>query len=51
MDYKLDSVSKNITRTADGASIPPDPENVDYQTYLAWVALGNSPAPVDDDTV
>lgn len=34
----------NILRS-DGASIPPDPMNMDYVVYLAWVAAGNSPTP------
>ena len=29
----------------DGAHIPPDPMNRDYEEYLAWVAEGNTPAP------
>lgn len=26
-------------------SIPFDPENIQYQEYLAWVAAGNTPDP------
>ena len=25
-----------------------DPDNTDYQEYLAWVAEGNEPLPADD---
>jgi hypothetical protein len=35
----------NIIRLFDGATIPADPENLDYQAYLAWVELGNTPLP------
>ena len=28
-------------------SIPPDPDNSDYQAYLEWVAEGNTPAPAE----
>lgn len=42
--YQLTS-GTGILRTSDGAFIPPDPANVDYQTYLAWVAAGNTPDP------
>jgi hypothetical protein len=29
-------------------SIPLDPDNTDYQAYLKWVALGNTPTPADE---
>jgi len=28
-------------------NIPFDPDNTDYQAYLAWVADGNTPDPAD----
>ena len=31
----------------DFASIPEDESNRDYQEYLAWVAEGNTPDPVE----
>lgn len=42
--YKLNN-SIIITRIADGAGIPPDVRNTDYQQYLAWLAEGNTPEP------
>ena len=44
--YKLTNTS-SIIRTTDGAYIPADPGNRDYQDYLTWVALGNTPTPAD----
>lgn len=41
-DYVL-VVSENGTKV-----IPFDPDNTDYQSYLAWVAEGNTPEPADE---
>lgn len=36
-----------VLRTSDGAFIPFDPANTDYQEYLKWVAAGNEPLPAE----
>ena len=39
--------TNQIKRISDGAWIPFDEANTDYQEYLAWVAEGNTPAEAD----
>ena len=36
-----------IRRIADGACIPADEANTDYQEYLEWVSEGNTPEEAD----
>ncbi len=46
MSYTLTS-SASVIRDADGAVIPADPRNVDWQAYEVWLAAGNVPAPYE----
>ena len=47
--YKLQKIvepytqNNCVTRLSDGACIPFDPDNTDYQAYLKWIEEGNTP--------
>ena len=43
---KTDSV---IRRVSDGACIPFNPDNTDYQAYLRWLEAGNVPTPAEEN--
>ena len=50
--YKIlkDDLTKRefgVRRIQDGASIPFDPDNTDYQAYLKWLDEGNTPLPAE----
>ena len=51
MTYKLitNLAGENfVIRLTDGAWIPVNEGNTDYQEYLAWLAEGNEPLPADE---
>ena len=56
MRYKLtkniDGIisTTQVQRISDGAFIPFNPANTDYQEYLEWVAEGNTPEKADEET-
>lgn len=51
--YKLASsfngIQSEIIIRSDGAQIPNDPDNSDYQAYLKFLAEGGQPLPADSE--
>jgi hypothetical protein len=43
-DYRL--AANGVIRTSDGAFIPTDTRNRDWNAYLAWAAVPNTPDPI-----
>lgn len=44
MTYTLSA--SGVIRDSDGANIPNDPRNADWQQYQTWITAGNTPQPM-----
>jgi hypothetical protein len=49
-NHTTNEYTNNVSRLSDGACIPFDPQNSDYQAYLKWIEEGNVPTPADEGT-
>jgi hypothetical protein len=47
--YKLSTFPNQVIKD-ERSFIPFDPDNTDYQQYLAWLEAGNQPLPADEVT-
>jgi hypothetical protein len=45
MTYSLSQTGSFVVRDVDGAFIPRDPSNKDYEVFLEWQSAGNVPSP------
>ena len=46
--YKSTQNNTYVIRLTDGAWVPFDPANTDYQEFLRWCEQGNTPEPADE---
>jgi hypothetical protein len=47
--HPISNAIESVQRLSDGASIPFDPDNTDYQAYLKWLDEGNTPLPAENN--